>query len=916
MDAYALIYRAFYAFIRNPRINSKGLNTSAIYGFTNTLLDLINRHNPSHIAVVFDPPSPTFRHEIFPEYKANRQDTPEDIIKSVPVIKQIIEAFNIPIVEISGFEADDVIGTISKIAEKSGTITYMVTPDKDYSQLVSSLIYIYKPGRAGNDDEILGTDEICSIFNISDPLQVTDILGLMGDKSDNIPGAPGIGEVNAKKLIGEFGTIDVLFNNIDTLKGKIHEIILTYKDQILLSKYLATIKTDVPVNINMDDLLMNEPDYNELKVIFEELEFKSLIERIFKQDNKNKDNKFVQGNLFESPDNDNKITISSSYKNIDLVTHQYVVINQKESIINIIDRFLEFNEFCFDTETTSLDVHSAQIVGLSLCVKSFEAYYIPFPENRKDCLDIIELISPLFKNGKILKIGQNIKFDILILKNYNLYVSGPLYDTMIAHYLIQPELHHNMDYLAEQYLHYTPVPIVSLIGKKGKNQLSMRSVPLEKIKEYCCEDADVTFQLKGILNSEIIRNQLSNLFFNIEMPLVEVLVDIESSGFTIDTECLKHLDQEYKVELANIENEIYQLAGVTFNISSPKQLGDILFEKLRIDTDTKRTKTKQYSTSEETLTDLIDKHPIVNKILDFRSLKKLLTTYIEVLPELINPLTEKVHTSFNQTVTSTGRLSSNNPNLQNIPVREQQGREIRKAFIPSNKDQLLISADYSQIELRLMAHLSEDKNMLEAFQHNEDIHASTASNIYKVDISQVTREMRRNAKTANFGIIYGISSFGLSQRLNISRSEAKNLIDQYFSTYPGVKQYIDKSINFARQHGYVQTILGRKRYLADINSKNNTVRGYAERNAINAPIQGSAADIIKIAMISIFRRLKNEHFKAKMILQVHDELIFDTPKAEIEDIKKLVKEEMEQAVKLKIPIQVEIGIGNNWLEAH
>ncbi len=923
IDAYSLIYRAYYAFIKNPRINSKGLNTSAIFGFVNSLLDVINKENPTHIAVAFDPPGPTFRHDFFAEYKANRDATPEDILKAVPHIKEIIDALNIQRIEEYGFEADDVIGTLANKAEKEGFEVIMYTPDKDYCQLVTEKVYMLKPGRSGNDAELVTPKEVCENFNIDDPKKVIDVLGLWGDSSDNIPGAPGIGEKGAKKLINEYGSIEGVYNNIDQLKGKLQENLVNFKDQVELSKRLATIKLDVPVEVKFDEFALNEPDTDELAKIFGELEFRTLLDRINKKSTSFSEEKkpqkspdVFQGSLFDIAGQTVQTPENSQYKTIKDISRNYHFVDSLEKAVGLIDKLSQLEELCFDTETTGLDVYTAELVGLSFCFKTNEAYYVPVPTDKVKAKELLNLFKTVFERNNILKIGQNIKFDAQILRNYSIEVKGKWFDTMLAHYLLQPEQRHNLGFLSEKYLEYSPIPIEALIGKKGKNQLTMRSVSAEKITDYACEDADLTFQLKQILKKELEDEILLDLFEKLEMPLVRVLIDIEEAGFNLDTDALNKYGEELRIELIKIEDEILQLAGVDFNILSPKQLGEVLFEKLKIDSTTKTSKTKQYSTSEEILLKLLDKHPIIEKILEFRSLKKLLSTYVEALPKLIHPKTNKIHTSFNQAVTATGRLSSNNPNLQNIPIREERGREIRKSFIPSDNNHVLLAADYSQIELRLMAHMSRDENMLEAFNNNEDIHTTTAAKINKIQISEVTKDMRSSAKTANFGIIYGISSFGLSQRLQISRSDAKSLIDGYFDVYPKVKTYMDDSIYKAREKGYVLTLMGRKRVLSDINSRNATVRGFAERNAINAPIQGSAADIIKVAMINIHKKLVEENYKTKMILQVHDELIFDVPREEIEKVKIMVKTEMENVMKLKIPLIVDIGIGNNWLEAH
>lgn len=911
LDAYSIIFRSYYAFISHPVRNSKGMNTSAIFGFTNSLYEILTKEKPTHIAVAFDPPTPTFRNEIYAEYKANRLETPEDIKISVPYIKEIIDAFGIKIFEIPGYEADDVIGTIAKKAEKESFTVYLMTPDKDYLQLISEKIFVYKPRRSGSDVDIIGLEELKKEYEIQNPMQIIDVLTLWGDSTDNIPGVPGIGEKTARQLISRYGSIDNLLNNIEELKGKQKENILSSKPLLEISKKLVTINTEVPIDINFDELKPREWNREKLMNIFNELEFKSLKERILNQ----QETIFDQLSNFREEANQ-VIVITQKKQNIKTIEHNYKVLTNKEEIKSLVETLLKQQYFSFDTETTGLDPLNADIVGLSICYKEHEAYYIPFTECVEDCRKILENFKNVFENENILKIGQNIKYDIHILKNYGIDVKGPIFDTMIAHYLIQPELQHNMDYLAAKYLNYEPVSIESLIGKKGKNQLSMRQVPLEIIKEYACEDADITFQLYFPLNEELKKYGMENLAYNLEMPLVLVLVDMERAGFKLSTENLKTFGDELNKEILLLEEEIFSLAGERFNISSPKQLGEILFEKLKITVEVKKTKTDQYSTSEETLQQLVDKHPIISKILEYRTLKKLLNTYVEALPELINPKTGKVHTSFEQAWVATGRLSSKNPNLQNIPIRDEKGREIRKAFVASDDEHILLSADYSQIELRIMAHLSEDPQMIEAFLSGEDIHAATASKIFKVPIDKVDEDMRRKAKTANFGIIYGISAFGLSQRLSIPRSEAKQIIDEYFATYPRVKEYMNKVIEQAKNHGYVETIMGRRRYLPDIHSANAVVRGYAERNAINSPIQGSAADIIKTAMLKIHEYLCNNHLKTKMILQVHDELIFDVYKPELEEIKKIVKEFMESAFILKVPLIVDIGIGKNWLEAH
>ncbi len=912
LDAYALIFRAYYAFISRPIRNSKGLNTSAIYGFINTLDEVIRKEKPGYIAVAFDPPSPTFRHQMYDAYKANREATPPDIKLSVPYIKKILEAYHIPILEYEGFEADDVIGTVSKRAKKEGFEVYMMTPDKDFAQLVEKGIYMYKPRRSGNDNEILGTEEIKRIFEIDHPSQVIEILALWGDASDNIPGAPGIGEKTAKKLISQYGSVENLLANTNDLKGKQKENLEAYTEQILLSKKLATIDIHVPVNIHIEEFVLHDPDKNALKNIFNELEFRTLANRILGKTNFEETG--VQTTLFDIPPTENTES-DQQYKTFNQNEVDYQLIETDTDIKKLIMQLESSNSFCFDTETTGLDVLDDEIVGLAICNEELKAWYIPFSDDQKKTRSILERFKNIFNNSTILKIGHNLKFDIQILHKYGIPVSGPFFDTMVAHYIIHPEARHKLDKLAENILGYTMVGIEELIGKKGKNQLNMRQVAVETVKDYACEDADITYRLYNKLSPEIKENGFQSLFSDIEMLLLDVLIDMELSGFNIDKENLKNFELQLNGEIKSVESQIYKHADEQFNIASPKQLGIILFEKLKISSNTRMTKTKQYSTSEEVLQSLQNAHPIINLILDYRSLTKLQSTYVVALPKLINNKTGRIHTSFNQTIAATGRLSSVNPNLQNIPIREERGREIRKAFIPANKDFLLLSADYSQIELRLMAHISGDENMINAFSQGEDIHRTTASKIYKVTPENVTREMRSNAKTANFGIIYGISAFGLSQRLRIPRTEAKELIDSYFETFPGVRDYMDKSIEEAKLKGYVSTLYHRKRYLPDIHSPNSVVRGIAERNAINSPIQGTAADIIKIAMIHIHEKL-HKKYKTKMILQVHDELIFDVYKPELEEIQNMVKNEMENAADLSISLEVDMGYGNNWLEAH
>ena len=917
LDAYALIYRSYFAFINAPRINSKGLNTSTMLGFVNTLEQLLKNENPTHIAVAFDMKGPTFRHDMFLDYKAHREEMPEDIRKSIPFIRKIIAGYNIPILEKEGFEADDVIGTLSKACEKDDFQVYMVTPDKDYAQLVSKNIFIYKPNYLGNGIEILGVDQVCEKFQIKSPSQVIEILGLMGDSSDNIPGCPGIGPKTAMKLISEFDSIDGIYQNIDKLKGKQKESLQEFEEQVLMSRTLARIILDVPLDFNQEELVRKEPDYKVLRDVFNELEFRALSAKVLASSTESivVTPPYAKGTLF-SMGEQTESAKDRVHDDIGSTTHHYHLANTPELRTALIDKISKLKEFCYDTETTGLDPHSDQLVGISLSFKSSEAYYIPIPSDQKAACSIVQEFKELFANESILKIGQNMKFDTLFLSRYGIEVKGEYFDTMVAHYLIQPELRHNLDYLSEIYLGYKKVAAEELIGKNGKNQLSMRQVDLEQIKEYACEDADITLQLKPLLAADMEKAGVVKLFEEVEMPLLKVLIQMEQAGLRIDPKVLDEYAVILKKQIIQLETDIIEMAGEVFNISSPKQLGYILFDKLMLDPKAKKTKTKQYSTGEEILVNLQDRHPIVGKILEHRGLKKLLSTYVESLPRLINPKTGKIHSSFNQTIAATGRLSSTNPNLQNIPIRDENGREIRKAFIPTDANHLFLAADYSQIELRIMAALSGDKVMTEAFRNGEDIHAATASKIFNIPITEVTSEMRRKAKTANFGILYGISSFGLSQRLNISRNEAKQLIDDYFTNFDQVKDYMDSQLVLARKRGYVETLLGRKRYLSDINSANASVRGFAERNAINAPIQGSAADVIKVAMVNISRRFKEKGFKSQMILQVHDELDFDVLKSELSDVKEVVKYEMENAVNLSVPLLVEMDAAENWLLAH
>lgn len=921
LDAYALIYRAYYAFIRNPRINSKGQNTSAVFGFVNTLEEILRKENPTHIAVVFDSPLPSFRHIKYEEYKAQREPTPEDIKASIPIIKEILQAYNIPILEIPGYEADDVIGTIAKKMATQKVNVYMMTPDKDYVQLVDDHIFIYKPRYGNNDFDILDKEKVLEKYSLSHPMQMIDMLALMGDTSDNIPGCPGIGPKTAQKLLKEFGSVENILNNTDKLKGAIKNKIEENKDRILFSKFLATIKTDVPIEVKIEDFKRKEIDEEALKRIFKELEFRSLLTRVLKNESqKNGTKKPVQGMLFENETTkfENNTTephsLSENTPSIHSTQHTYRMVKEEKKLIELCNKICSQKSVCFDTETTGVNPLLSELVGLSFAYKEGEAYYVPIDDDREKAQQKVDIFRPFFEDEKIEKVGQNIKYDILELRNYDIQVKGKLFDTMIAHYLINPEIPHGMDYMAKMYLNYTTIHIDELIGPKGKNQKNMRDIDQETVCKYAAEDADITLKLKNILEKELRENKLEQLFNEIESPLIYVLADMEWAGVRLDLEALEQLAEEYRKEMNQIEKEIIEMAGIEFNINSPKQIGEILFDKMKIIDNPKKTKTGQYSTSENELEKLRSKHPIIEKILEQRSLKKLLSTYIEAFPQLINPKTGKIHTSFNQTATATGRLSSSNPNLQNIPIRNERGKEIRKVFIP-DKGCTFLSADYSQIELRIMAHLSKDKNMIEAFNKGQDIHAATASKIFKIPLEEVTPDMRRKAKTANFGIIYGITPYGLSQRLGISRSDAKKLIEEYFTTFSGVKRYMDESIAKAREQGYVETIFGRKRFLPDINSQNAVVRGYAERNAINTPIQGSAADIIKVAMNKIYKRLSDGGYKSKMILQVHDELDFNVHMNELDEVKNIVVYEMENAYPLVVPLKTDCNHGANWLEA-
>lgn len=927
LDAYALIYRAYFAFAKNPRVNSKGQNTSAAFGFTNVLIDVIKNEKPTHLAVVFDPPGgSTQRQADFEAYKAHREEMPEDIRSMIQPIKRIIEAFNVPILEVNGYEADDVIGTLAKIAEKKGYTTYMMTPDKDYGQLVSDHIFMYKPGRGGNPPEILGVKEICEKFEVENPLQVIDILGLWGDASDNIPGIPGIGEKTAKALIQKYGSLEAIIENAHELKGKQQENVINFADQGRVSKMLATIITDLEVEFDEEALIMCDVDAEKVKEIFTDLEFRNLARRVIgeeivvtatqgtgssKADNGQLDLFGVQSMIA-----DQEPTPTSDLKTIATEKPSYHLITKPEERKELLELLLSQDQVCFDTETTDIEALHAELVGMSFSYKAREAFYVAVPADQKDAKKIVEEFKPFFESKKIEKIAHNIKYDLKVLHRYGIKASGPTFDTMVAHYLINPESKQSMDFLAEFYLKYKPISIETLIGKKGKGQGNMRDLKPEEVSDYACEDADITFQLKQLFEPEVNKDHLKELFYNLEMPLVNVLKDMEQEGIAIDVKALKDYSADLEKTLHQLEKDIKQAAGMDFNVDSPKQLGEVLFDHLKIDPKAKKTKTGQYATSEDILLKLEKAHPMIPMILEYRQLRKLKSTYVDPLPTMTDRVDGRVHTNFMQTVTATGRLSSNNPNLQNIPIKTEKGREIRKAFIPRDNDHVLISADYSQIELRIIAALSGDKHMVEAFHNKHDIHTATASRVFHVPMEEVTREQRGAAKAVNFGILYGQSAFGLAQSLNISRTEAKSIIDSYFEQFSALKSYMDKVMHDARDKGYVETIMKRRRYLPDINSANAVVRGYAERNAINAPIQGSAADIIKMAMIKLHHTLEQHHLKSKMILQVHDELVFDVPKEEVDVMKALVKECMEHALEVGVPIDVEVGVGENWLDAH
>ena len=922
LDAYALIYRSYYAFIKNPRINSKGLNTSAIMGFCNTLNEVLEKEKPTHIGVAFDPHGPTFRNEAYPAYKAQREETPEDIRASVPIIKDILRAYRIPILQVDGYEADDVIGTLalrlsgnSDDSGNSDISVYMLTPDKDYGQLVRNNVFIFRP-RHGGGYETMSPETVCEKYAISSTDQVIDLLALMGDSADNFPGCPGVGEKTAAKLIEQFGTIENMLDHTDQIKGKLREKVEAAVDDIKMSKFLATIKTDVPVQVTLDDLKLEEPNEEELRKLFTELEFKSFADRVLNKSKQTPKKVDAQPDLFGffTPEGSDEPNFSS-FETLKTTAHDYKLVENVEDAQKLCDFLLTKQFLSLDTETTSTNAIDAELVGLSFSVKEKEAWYVAVPANHEEALRIVNIFKPLYENPEILKIGQNIKYDLEVLAHYGIELKGELWDTMIAHYLIQPELHHNMDYMAEVYLNYQTIHIDELIGPRGKNQKSMRDLSPTQVYEYAAEDADITLRLKNVLEPKLKEAGVEHLFYEIEMPLVRVLAEMEMNGVLIDTDSLKETSELFTSRLKELEQRIYELAGEEFNIASPKQVGDILFGKLQIIEKPKKTKTGQYVTNEETLQTLRTKHEIVEKILEHRGLKKLMGTYVDALPKLINPRTGHIHTSFNQTITATGRLSSSDPNLQNIPIRGEDGKEIRKAFIPEPGCQFF-SADYSQIELRVMAHLSEDENMIEVFREGKDLHAATAATIYKKDISEVNRDERTKSKRANFGIIYGITVFGLAERLEIDRGEARQLIDGFFQTFPQVHDYMERSKEIVRQKGYAETVFHRRRYLPDIHSHNATVRGFAERNAINAPIQGSAADIIKVAMVRIYRRMKAEGLKSKMILQVHDELNFSVLPEEKERMERLVLEEMQGAFALKVPLIADAGWGENWLEAH
>lgn len=933
LDAYALVFRAYYAFIANPRINSKGLNTSAIFGFTNTLLEVLNKEKPTHIAVVFDPPEEKIRKAMYPEYKANREETPEDIKLAVPYVKRIIDGFRIPVIMVDGYEADDVIGTLARQAEKQGFMTYMMTPDKDFGQLVNDNTLIYKPSRQGNGSEIWGEAEVCAKFDIARAEQVIDMLGLMGDKVDNIPGIPGIGQKTASKLLKQYDSVEGLLEHTDELKGKMKENVEQFAEQGRLSKILATIITDVPIRLDENALIMEDPDKDKLRDVFAELEFRTLARRILDEELQPVEQAPSGGqyDLFNSstptphspaapasPEeaNDESAAESTPLLGINDVPHRYTLVESDEAISSLLNQLTTASRFSFDTETSDLDPIKADIVGMSFAIAPHEAWYVPVPKDAAQRDKLLEKFRPILEDEQKELVAQNFKYDYKVLRKYGIEIGCRVFDTMIAHYLLNPDMKHNMDILASTYLNYSPVSITELIGKKGKDQGSMADLQPEEVADYASEDADITLQLFNVFNEPLQKDGLEELFRKIEVPLIRVLAQMELEGINLDQASLKQYSLELEKDIVALEKEIKELAGIEFNLDSPKQLGPVLFDKLGIGQKIKKTKSGQSSTSEDVLSRLVDEHPIVSKILDYRQVKKLKSTYVDPLPEMVNPITGRLHTSFMQTVAATGRLSSNNPNLQNIPIRTERGREIRKSFIPRDANHVLLAADYSQVELRIIAALSKDEHMIEAFLQDKDIHAATASRVFGVPLEEVDREMRSKAKAVNFGIIYGQSAFGLAQNLNISRTEAREIIDNYFAQYTGIKAYMDGNIVFAREHGYVETVMGRRRYLKDIHSGNAVVRGFAERNAINAPIQGSAADIIKKAMIDIHEALLPMKLRSKMILQVHDELVFDAHKEELDLLLPVVKDKMENAIQLLVPLKVETGVGNNWLEAH
>lgn len=931
LDAYALIYRAYFAFSNSPRINSKGFNTSAIFGFTNTLLEILNKEKPSHMAVVFDMEGPTQRHVEFEAYKANREEMPEDLRSSIPIIVDLIKGFNIEVLGLEGYEADDVIGTLATKAEKAGFTTYMMTPDKDYGQLVDANTFIYKPARLGNGAEILGTEEICKKWEINNVMQLIDILGLMGDKVDNIPGIPGVGEKTAIQMIKDFGSIENMLANTDKLKGKMKEKVEANREMAIQSKRLATICLDCPIELDEEKLVMKEPNKPALLEIFKELEFRAIAQKVVGEDIGGREKLPAEKtpapsapDLFSDPDSfpgspaaaAEEQPVATNFKTIHDTEHTYELAETDEKIKALAQALLQSPEFCFDSETTSLNTLDAELVGLSFSLKAGHAYYVPVSENRERALAQLSHFRPLFEDASKVLIGQNIKYDYQVLKNYDIHVKNKMFDTMVAHFLIKPEMRHNMDVLSQTYLNYSPVSIETLIGKKGKEQTSMRDVEIEKIKDYAAEDADVTMQLKNHFEPLLKANEVDKLFNEVEVPLIRVLADIEREGINLDVNNLKEFSAQLQNDIVVVEKEIQDFAGTKFNVSSPKQVGEILFDYLKIVDKPKKTKTGQYATSEDVLSKLENAHPIVSKILDYRELVKLKSTYVDSLPLMVHPATGRIHTSFNQVVAVTGRLSSDNPNLQNIPIRTERGRQIRRAFIAKDENHILLSADYSQIELRIVASISGDKNMCDAFIHGKDIHTATAAKVFGVAEADVTKEMRYKSKSVNFGIIYGQGAFGLAENLNIPRKEAQDLIASYFREYPGILDYMNDSKEFARSNGYVKTILGRKRWLRDINSSNATVRSFAERNAINAPIQGSAADMIKVAMINIHNDLRKQNFKTKMLLQVHDELVFDVYKPELETVKPIIEQHMRHALPLDVPVEVGMGTGRNWLEAH